>query len=223
MRKLFVFTFSADYRHSYIVTAIEVLTRLGEKTRLFDVYATEEMADFNRNFLRNFDGVMFLISGDVPFSDEQKELLIDFVASGGGFVGVHNAAAALYSFARYGEMLGGYFHSHPWVQEALFIVEDQNHPSTRHLPRRFKAFEEIYLFKNWIGRNRTKVLISLDISSVDLSKAPKEIQDYPIAWCHRYGGGKVFYTAFGHLSSRWREEWFQKHVLGGIQWVLEKE
>ena len=220
MHRVFVFTYSADYRHSYIVTAVEVLTRLGERSRLFEVYATEELEEFRRDRLRDFNALLFLTSGEVPFTEEQKELLIEFVESGGGFIGVHNATASLYSFTRYGEMLGAFFHSHPWIQEAVFIVEDRDHPSTRHLHERIRVFDEIYVFRNWIGRSRAKVLISLDTSSVDMSKAPKEVSEFPIAWCRSYGKGRVFYTAFGHPTYRWREEWFQKHLLGGIAWVL---
>ncbi|MEM1541194.1 MAG: ThuA domain-containing protein [Ignisphaera sp.] len=223
MDKILVFTYTAGYRHSYITTAIEVLTRLGEKTNLFEVYATEDLEEFTNTTLNSSKAVLFLTSGDIPFSEEQKNLLIEFVESGGGFIGIHNAADTLYSYPRYGEMIGGYFHSHPWKQEAVFIVEDTNHPATKHLPKRFKAYEEIYVFRNWIGRNRARVLISLDTSSVDLSISSKDVRDYPMSWCHSYGDGRVFYTAFGHQVKRWREEWFQNHILGGIVWVLDKE
>ncbi|MEM1608597.1 MAG: ThuA domain-containing protein [Ignisphaera sp.] len=223
MSRILIFTYNAGYRHNYISTAIEVLTRLGEESRLFRAYATEDLEEFNLDVISGFSAILFLTSGEIPFSEKQKELLKNFVGGGGGFVGIHNAADTLYSYPPYGEMLGGYFHSHPWTQEAVFIVEDSKHPSTKHLPKTFRAFEEIYLFKNWLGREKTHVLISLDTTSVDMGKAPKEVSDYPIAWCHRYGGGKVFYTAFGHQTKRWREEWFQRHVLGGIAWVLDKE
>jgi type 1 glutamine amidotransferase len=223
MDRVFVFTYTADYRHSYIVTAVEVLTRLGERSKLFEVYVSEEVEEFNPEVLRNIDALLFLTSGEIPFTEKQKDLLISFVESGGGFIGIHNAAASMYSFTKYGEILGGYFHSHPWVQEAVFIVEDRKHPSTRHLPEKLKVFEEIYIFRNWIGRNRTRVLISLDTNSIDISKAPKDINDFPIAWCHSFGSGRVFYTAFGHTARRWREEWFQQHILGGIVWVLGRE
>lgn len=221
MDKLLVFTYSAGYRHSYISTAVEILTKLGEKLKIFEVYATEDVEEFSE--IINFDGVIFLTSGEIPLSEEQKNMLIEFVKSGRGFVGIHNAADTFHTYTLYGEMLGGYFHSHPWTQEAIFIVENQDHQSTKHLPRKFKAYEEIYVFKNWVKREKTNVLISLDLSSVDLSKAPRDIVDYPMSWCHKYGSGRVFYTAFGHQTKRWREEWFQKHVLGGIAWSLNKE
>uniref|UniRef100_A0A7J3JPX6 ThuA domain-containing protein n=1 Tax=Ignisphaera aggregans TaxID=334771 RepID=A0A7J3JPX6_9CREN len=223
MDRILIFTYNAGYRHSYITTAVEILTKLGERTGIFEVYATEDLEEFNENTLNSFDVVVFLTSGEIPFSERQRNLFTEFIENGGGFIGVHNAADTLYSYTPYGEILGGYFHSHPWTQEAVFIVEDPHHPSTKHLSKSFKVYEEIYVFKNWIGRNRTNVLISLDTSSVDLSKSPKDAVEYPMAWCHSYRNGRVFYTAFGHQTKRWREEWFQKHILGGIAWVLNKE
>ena len=183
--RVLLFTYNAGYRHSYITTAVEVLTVLGERTKLFEIYATEDLEEFTPHIINSFDAVIFLTSGEVPFTEKQKSLVIEFVERGGGFIGIHSTADTLYSYPPYGEMLGGYFHSHPWTQEALFIVEDPEHPSTKHLPKRFRVYEEVYLFKNWVGRERTHVLISLDTSSVDMAKAPREVLDYPISWCHR--------------------------------------
>lgn len=219
MGRLLVLTHSAGFRHSYLTTAVEVLTRLGEGTGLFKVYATEECQEVTRDMLSSCSAALLMTTGELPMSDEQKEALINFVKDGGGFIGVHNATDTFYKFPKYGEMIGGYFSGHPWSQEIYAIVEDRGHPSTRHLPERFKALEEVYTFRDW-SRGRTHVLISLDNSSVDLSKGNREDNDYALSWCHSYGKGKVFYTAFGHYTKLWREEWFQKHLLGGILWAM---
>ncbi len=217
-RKVLVFTHSAGFRHSYIPTAVEVITKLGERSGMFEAFATEEPADLDPEGLREYAAIVFLTTGELPLTDEQRRALIDYVRGGGGFVGVHNAADTLYSFREYGEMLGGYFHSHPWTQVVRVIVEDQSHPSTRHLPRTFEVLEEVYTFRDW-SRARTHVLISLDNSSVDLSRGTRPDNDYALAWCHSYGRGRVFYTAFGHFTWLWRQDWFQRHLLGGILWA----
>ena len=104
---------------------------------------------------------------------------------------------------------------HPWRQVITAIVEDQRHPAIRHLPRKFKVKEEVYTFKEW-SRERTHVLISLDNSSVDLSKGTRPDNDYALCWCHNFGKGRVLYTTFGHFKELWLEEWFRKHLLNGI-------
>ncbi|MCD6443397.1 ThuA domain-containing protein [Candidatus Bathyarchaeota archaeon] len=222
MSRLLVLTHSAGFRHNYLTTAVEVLTRMGERSGLFDVYATEDCSEVTCDLLETCSAVLFMTSGELPMSERQREALIKFVRDGGGFVGVHNATDTFYKYPEYGRMIGGYFNGHPWTQEVYVIVEDNTHPSTRHLPQRFKVLEEVYTFKDWI-RDRTHVLISLDNSSVDLSKGNREDNDYALAWCHSYGSGRVFYTAFGHFIKLWREEWFQKHLLGGILWVMRRE
>ncbi len=221
MKKVLVFTHSAGFRHSYIPTAVEVLVKLGERSREFEVLATEEPADLDHQSLGEYSALIFLTSGELPLTEEQKRALIDYVRGGGAFIGVHNAADTFYSFKEYGEMLGGYFLAHPWTQLVKVKVEDQSHPSTKHLPPSFETLEEVYTFKEW-SRERTHVLISLDNSSVDLSKGTRPDNDYALAWCHNYGSGRVFYTAFGHFTWLWRQEWFQKHLIGGILWATAK-
>ncbi len=220
--RLFVLTHSAGFRHSYLTTAVEVLTRLGENTGLFEVYATEECFELDDKMLSGCAAVLFMTTGELPMSEEQKSALIRFVENGGGFIGVHNATDTFYKFPEYGKMLGGYFNGHPWTQEVYVIVEDNAHPSTKHLPKRFKVLEEVYTFRDW-SREKTHVLISLDNSSVDLSKGTRPDNDYALAWCHNYGRGRVFYTAFGHFTQLWRTEYFQKHILGGIAWAMGEE
>ena len=87
------------------------------------------------------------------------------------------------------------------------------------MPEKFKVFEEVYTFRGFVEEN-IEILIELDKSSVDLSKAPEGVRVFPIAWCCRFDNGKMFYTAFRHFTKTYREAWFQQHLLGGILWVL---
>jgi type 1 glutamine amidotransferase len=47
--------------------------------------------------------------------------------------------------------------------------------------------------------------------------------DNALAWVRQYGKGRVFYTALGHRAEVWKDERFQKHVLGGLRYVLGLE
>ncbi|MEM1548664.1 MAG: ThuA domain-containing protein [Thermoproteota archaeon] len=218
VKRILVLTHSAGFKHDYLPLAVETFKKLGEENGL-EVFASEDCSTINENDLKKFSAILFITSGELPMSGEQKRSLINFVKNGGGFVGVHNAADTFYQFQDYGEMLGGYFKAHPWTQEVVVRVEDNTHPATKHLPEKFRVKEEVYTFKNW-SRNKTHVLISLDNSSVDLSKGTREDHDYSLSWCHDYGRGRVFYTAFGHFQETWGEEWFRKHLAGGIAWVM---
>jgi type 1 glutamine amidotransferase len=43
--------------------------------------------------------------------------------------------------------------------------------------------------------------------------------DHPIAWCHRFEGGRAWYTAGGHTVDSYSEPGFRHHLLGGILWA----
>jgi len=218
-RKILMLTHSAGFKHDYLPVAVKTIEELGAESKEFEVVATEDCSLINEENLNTISALLFATTGELPMKEEQKVALIRFVKEGGGFVGVHNATDTFYKFPEYGEMLGGYFNGHPWTQEIVAKVEDNNHPATKHLPKSFKVKEEVYTFKNW-SRNKTHVLISLDTSSVDLSRGNRVDNDYALSWCHEYGKGRVFYTAFGHFKEIWNEEWFRKHLLGGILWSM---
>lgn len=44
--------------------------------------------------------------------------------------------------------------------------------------------------------------------------------DYAVSWVRRFGGGRVFYTSFGHDERAWLNGPTLKHILGGIQYAL---
>ena len=221
MKRLLMVTHSAGFKHDYLPTATEVVKALGKRSGQFEVTATTECDLLNKDDLEKFDAVLFATTGELPISEQQKKDFIEAIKAGKAFIGVHNATDTFYKFPEYGEMIGGYFQGHPWTQEVLVKVEDRTHPSTKHLPMVFKVKEEVYTFKEW-SRDRTHVLISLDNSSVDLSKGTREDNDYALCWCHTYGEARVFYTGFGHFKELWHEEWFQTHLLNGILWAMKQ-
>jgi len=218
-KRVLMITHSAGFKHKYLPTAEKVVESLGEESGLFSVLATEDCTILNGEDLKKYDAVIFATTGELPISEEQKKDFIESIRAGMGFIGIHNATDTFYKFPEYGRMIGGYFNGHPWTQEITVKVEDRTHPATRHLPESFKVKEEVYTFKEW-SRERTHVLISLDNSSVDLSKGTREDNDYALCWCHTYGKARVFYTGFGHFIELWHEEWFQKHLLNGILWAM---
>lgn len=221
MKKVLMLTHSAGFKHDYLPVAEEVIKQIGKESGAFSATTTKDCSLINEENLKNYDALIFATTGELPMSDEQKNALINFVkVDGKGFIGIHNATDTLYEFSEYGEMLGGYFNGHPWSQRVDVIVEDRDHPSTKHLDSEEKGIlEEIYTFRNW-SRDKTRVLASLDNNSVDLSKGNREDNDYALVWCHSFGKGRVFYTGFGHYKEIWEYKKFHKHLLGGIQWAM---
>jgi len=208
---------SAGFEHTYLPNAEVALKELG-KANGWRVTTTHFLQRISPESLEKLDMLIFATTGNLSFSPEQKQAILDFVKGGKAFFGIHNATDTCYDWAEYGEMLGGYFAGHPWTQEVGVIVEDADHPATRPLESSFRVYDEIYTFKNW-DRNKTHVLMHLDNDSVDISKGNRDDNDYAMGWCHEYGKGRVIYSALGHPDELWSQDWFLKHIVGCIKWA----
>jgi type 1 glutamine amidotransferase len=172
------------------------------------------------NDLPSYAAVVFFTSGELELTDTQKQALLNFIRNGGGFAGFHSATDTFYTWPEYGELIGGRFDGHPWVQEVRIDVEDPDHPAMKHLVPSFAITDEIYQFRDF-SRDRVRVLMTLDTSSVD-GKAPgvnRTDNDFALAWTRLYGSGRVFYTALGHFEDTWRDSRFQQLIEQSLLWI----
>jgi uncharacterized protein (TIGR03437 family) len=216
-RVLYVTT-SAGYRHDSIPTSIEVLRALAPDQ--LQVTATEDLSTITADGLRAYDAVFFFTSGELALSGEQKTALVEFVRAGKGFGGAHSATDTLYTWPEYKNLIGATFDYHPWTQRVRIDIEDPTHPLASHLAPGFEIEEEIYQFRDF-SRDRLRVLMTLDTSSVDMS-APginRTDGDFALAWVQPYGQGRVFYTALGHMDTTWRDTRFQQMLRNGLLWL----
>lgn len=218
---VFMLRHSAGYEHSYLPHAEVALKQIGHHEG-WNVSTTHQLQRLTAATLADTDLLVFATTGNLALEQEQKQAVISFVKEGGAFFGIHNATDTGYDWPEYGEMIGGYFDGHPWHQQVGILVEDTNHPATRMLGERFEVTDEIYTFKQW-DRQRTHVLMRIDNSTVDTSKATREDEDYAMGWCHSFGEGKVIYSALGHPDDLWDQEWFQQHIRGCMCWALGLE
>ncbi|PSL06984.1 glucose/arabinose dehydrogenase [Haloactinopolyspora alba] len=209
-----VFSKTAGFRHSSIPDGIAAIETLGEANH-FGVTATEDASAFTTENLAQYEAVVWLsTTGDV-LNEQQQAAFEDYIASGGGYVGIHAAADTEYDWPWYHGLVGAYFDSHPQIQQAAVDVTDSVHPSTAHLPRRWERTDEWYNYQT-NPRGDVHVLAELDESSYDAGDGAMGA-DHPIAWCHDYAGGRAWYTGGGHTSDSFTNEpAFTEHVLGGI-------
>ena len=170
--------------------------------------------------LPELDAVVFYTTGELPLSEAERAALLDWVADGGAFVGLHCASDTMYASPAYLDMLGGTFDGHPWHQEVTLKVEWPEHPALAHLPPSWTLTDEIYQFRAF-ERWPNAVLLSLSGERAELSKGKRADGDYASAWCKPYGRGRVFYTALGHRPELWNDERFLAHVRGGLDWALK--
>jgi type 1 glutamine amidotransferase len=136
----------------------------------------------------------------------------------GGFVGIHAATDCEYNWQWYGDLVGGYFKSHPKQQEARFFVVDKTNPATQGLPDPWTHFDELYNFK-YLNPD-IHVLIRIDETSYT---GGANGDNHPMSWYHDFDGGRSFYTALGHTDQTWSDTLFLHHLLAGIQYAMGKK
>lgn len=213
-QSVLVFSKTAGFRHGNIPTGVDTLKSLLKSVGL-DVKHTEDANFFNNDTLSTFDAVVFLsTTGDI-FDENQKKAFKKFIQNGGGYIGIHAASDTEHNWPWYGELVGGYFASHPAVQDAKLKIKNKKHLATKHLPSIWIHRDEWYDFRNI--KPGLNILMELDEVSYEGGKMGKF---HPISWFQEYDGGKSFYTGLGHTHESFASDNFKKHLLGGILYVL---
>ncbi|MEU0717229.1 ThuA domain-containing protein [Streptomyces lavendulocolor] len=214
-KRVLVFSRTAGFRHDSIPAGIAALKELGASSNI-TVDATETAAQFTTSNLARYDAVVFLsTTGDV-LDDAQQKAFEHYVATGGGYVGVHAAADTEYDWEFYGGLVGARFASHPHVQSATVRAEDHQHPATAHLPAAgWERTDEWYDYRT-NPRGQARILATLDETTYEGGTMKG---DHPIAWCRSYEGGRAFYTGGGHTAASYAEPAFRQHLLGGLRYA----
>jgi len=122
----------------------------------------------------------------------------------------------------YGELIGGYFQTHPAIQKVKLHVEDPNHPAGKPFKEGEDFEDEWYIFRPApYSRDNLHIILSIDKDSFKPNQERKD-GDYAVSWCHEVGKGRVFYTSMGHRRETWRDPRFQESLIGGLKWALRQ-
>ncbi len=213
--KVLIFSKTEGYRHQSIEDGIRAIKKLGKENN-FVVDATEDSDVFVAD-LKKYKAVIFLSTTGNVFTKNQQKAFKKYIHKGGGYVGIHSATNTEYNWSWYGKMVGAYFMDHPHQQKASINVVDKKHLSTEFLGDKWVKFDEWYNYKEI--NNNINVLMELDESSYSGGKNGK---NHPIAWYHKYDGGRIFYTGLGHTKESYTNTTFLKHILGGIKYAIGK-
>lgn len=214
--KVLVFSRTTGYRHVSITNGIAAVRELGTQHG-FAVDATEDPSAFTSTNLARYQVVVFLsVTGEV-LESAQKDAFRNYILSGGGLAAVHGAVfgplACEEKWQWYGELFCCAFTNHSSIVPATLVIEDAASPSTVGLPALWRRVDEWYNFTG-TPRNCAHVLLRIDESSYSVGKMGC---DHPLAWCRRFGQGRLWYTALGHTESSFSEPLFRRHLLGGIR------
>lgn len=247
-RKILFFTKSSGFEHDVISYkkdqpshAEKVLTELGAKHNWEFVFSKDGSL-ITPQYLAQFDALFFYSTGDLcsPGTDKQppmtlagKQALLDYVASGKGFVGSHSASDTFHTnneakkgpdrYKNFGEaadpyvkMLGGEFIKHGSQQKATMRAVDPKFPGMEKYAAGFEMHEEWYSLKDF--RADLHVLLVQETETMKGNDYARPA--YPATWARMHGKGRVFYTSMGHREDVWTSPIFQDILTGGIAWAL---
>jgi type 1 glutamine amidotransferase len=247
-RKILFFSKSSGYEHSVISYkngqpsfAEKILLELGAKNN-WEFTFSKDGTIFTPEGLKPFDAVFFYTTGDLttPGTDKQppmpangRQVLIDFVNSGKGFIGTHSTSDTFHTanesqkgpdrYVNHGaeadpfvRMLGGEFIIHGNQQVARMHAVDPKFPGLENVGEGFDLNEEWYSLKDF--SDDLHVILAQETGTM---KGPMyQRPPYPATWARPQGKGRVFYTSMGHREDVWTNPKFQEILVGGIRWAL---
>jgi type 1 glutamine amidotransferase len=243
-RKLLVFTLCKGYYHTSIAHGAKALEFAGQKSGAFTTVISDDIAMFEPDKLKEFDGVCFVSALGELFlpddfdklpADQQaaalkndarlKRALLDWVKSGKGLSGIHGASWLFYQRGtEFAEAFGGLFESHPWnaFERIAVKLDEPDHPLNRAFGGQgFEIIDEGYQFKDPYSRKKNRVLYSMDLAKMDTNKPNlRADRDYGLCWVKGFGDGRVFYTALGHNPEEFWNPALMQHIVDGIQFTL---
>src|SRR5262249_47806346 len=139
--------------------------------------------------LAGIDVIVFAnTTGTLPVRD--LPALLNWIADGHGFVGMHSASDTYHDAPAYLDMLGNEFLTHGNETTVDAVVENPSRPASSPLGQRYHVFDEICRF-TMSNRGAVDVLLSLDRYPSDGLPQAGQPGDLPLAWAKDYGRGRV--------------------------------
>lgn len=232
--KILYFTRCAGFLHSVVkrngdeLSYSEKIMVEAGKQHGVEVVCSKDGRVFDGD-LDQFDAIAFYTSGDLtqdkgektpPMTADGKKRLLDAIAAGKGFVGIHSGNDSFHSRGNeidpYIAMLGGEFLTHGAQQKAKMKVASPNFPGVEELGEGFELHEEWYANKNFAKDLHVILVQETAGMKGDCYQRPS----YPATWARMHGKGRVFYTSLGHREDVWTNPIFQNIMLGGFSWVM---
>jgi putative membrane-bound dehydrogenase-like protein len=176
------------------------------KERGIELTYSDKVQDLNAETLGKYDGLI-IYANTARISPEQEQALLDYVASGKGFIPLHCASFCFQNSPKYIELVGAQFQRHGTGTFRTILAENE-HPIMRGFGG-FESWDETYVHTKHNETDRTV-----------LEYRQEGDRREPWTWVRMHGKGRVFYTAWGHDQRTWGNPGFQNLVERGIRWAV---
>jgi type 1 glutamine amidotransferase len=177
---------------------------------------TSESVDLSQDYelltdgLDGYDASLFYTDLGT-LTESQEEGLLGYVKRGGGFFGLHTAAASFLENRVYHTMLNAFFEDHSEYMDFEVTIVDPTHPITREVSD-FSVTDELYYLKHDKAQSH-HLMTAYD---------PTKDASHVMAFVHQYGLGRVLYFALGHDMAVLENPSFLEIIRRGVLWTAWK-
>jgi len=211
-RRIEILFLGDNGHHRPIERVPSIMSALGAKGINFTY--SDDLNDLNATNLAKYDGVLLYANWDT-ISKPQERALVDYIASGKGFIPVHCASYCFRNSDELVKIMGGQFWRHTW-DTIRPVWTNPNHPAIMGA-KMFKTLDETYLHTKLQPDNL--VLTEREIQP-DQYKDKPNTKTEPYTWVRTHGKGRIFYTAYGHDDRTWSQPEFMTLLEKGIRWAV---
>jgi type 1 glutamine amidotransferase len=217
---------SIDRYHYPMVKASRMLFQKLAVENNLEIDLTTDLSALTEENLARYQVLIQLHQAPFELTNEQQYAIQQFISRGKGFIGVHAAGLTGSQFTRpghsywqwYQQLMGNAVYSpHPPLQQGTVIIEDHDHPVTRHLPKSFSIRDEWYEFEK-SPRENIHVLATADESTY---KPAHPMGDHPIIWTNP-NYDRVLYIGIGHDTSICADTNYTTLLKDAINWAASK-
>ena len=245
-KKILLFSLHTGFEHWVIPHTEEVFKILGSKSKQFEVTASKDIHQFEKESLTKYDAVVLNNTCSKPdhrhlFWDQLRaestgdsavvmakaqELetnVIEFVKKGGGLLLLHGGITTLNNSQKFSELVGASFDYHPPQQRVQVKLENTSHPLVAAFPKEgFSHVDEPYFYKNAYANLNFTPLLYFDNAQINSQRANQELKSGKtyVAWIRPDGKGKVMYIAPSHNAQSFENPALLQFFLDGLQYVV---
>ncbi|SKC13499.1 PVC-type heme-binding CxxCH protein [Dyadobacter psychrophilus] len=214
-RRLEILFLGDNGHHKPAERVPQIMAALGPKG--FNFTYTDNLNDLNPETLNKYDALMLYANWD-SIAPQQAKALLDYVASGKGFIPIHCASYCFRNNPEVVKLIGGQFWRHTWdTIQPVWTKPD--HPAIAGV-KEFKTVDETYLHEKLQPDN---IVLTERLIQKDQEKDRPGQQKEPYTWVRTHGKGRIFYTAYGHDERTWSVPGFQDMLEKGILWAVNDD
>lgn len=204
-RRLELFFLGHDSKHHDSELLADILAKEYFNDGINITYSIDP-DDLTRPDLKKYDGLILYANHDT-ISPAQEKALLDYVASGKGYINIHSASYCFRNSDEVVALIGGQFKSHGGGSFGTEIIKP-DHPVMQGLSPFVTEWDETYVHDH--------LAKDIDVLMERVDSSHRE----PYTWVKEHGKGRVFYTAFGHDERTFRNPGFLQLVKNGILWAV---